>query len=149
MQYKALSDRTSMPVYIATRARDLHELAYAWLIVGKFCIPREYGGTYLNVIRKISAKAIKERPDSAFVQELIPISWLQVNDAIEDIQQIADDMEDIMNGVRPLVDNREADTNRYGNVMSPYHEVLYNRASIDDNNLFMDAPPDPYDIAEE
>lgn len=148
LQFKTISDRTPMSVFVPTRARDLHELAYAYLICGKYCTPEQYGGTLLNVVRKISNKAITEDPGKAFVQELIPISFTDVWDAISDIIAIADDMEAVITGKRRLIENRESDTNKFGNVISPYFEALYNKASIEDNFLYMDAPQDRYDVEE-
>lgn len=148
MQYRTLSDRTPIGIYIKSRERDLHELAYAWLICGKFNLsPDEYGGSYFNIVRKLSAKAIKERPLEAFVQELIPLDWSQVIAAVSDIQQIAFHMDEVATTMSPI-QNREADLNRFGNVLSPYYEARAGRISIHDDAFFMTAP-DPYDIPEE
>jgi len=144
MQYKTISDRTSIPIFIATRSRDLHELAYAWLICGHLRCPlEEYGGSYFSITRKLSRKAIKERPADAFVQELIPIDALAVHDAISDIKTIASDMQATIDGSRRLIQNRDADTNRFGNVLSAYFDVFREKVSLADDSLFMDAT-DPY-----
>lgn len=148
MQYRTLSDRTPIGVYIKSRERDLHELAYAWLIAGKFRLsPDEYGGSYFNIVRKLSTKAIHERPLEAFVQELIPLDWSQVLTAIDDIGCIAFEMDRVMSNLSPI-QNRDADLNRFGNVLSPYYEARAGRISIHDDAHFMTAP-DPYDIPEE
>lgn len=147
LQFKTVSDRTPMKLFVETRERDLHELAYAYLISGKYCTPDQYGGVYLQVIRKLSHKAIIERPHEAFVQELVPIHWSQVTTAICDIADIADDMAQIASGNLRLIQNRDADVNRFGNVLSSYYDVYAGRVDIHDNVLFMDAP-DPYSDTE-
>ena len=145
LQFKTISDRTSIPVFVQTRERDLHELVYAYLITGKYCTPDQFGGCYLHAIRKLSRKAINERPHEAFVQELIPISWSQVTDAICDIMDLADEMSDMSEGISRLIQNRDSDTNRFGNVLSPYYDIYSGRVSISDDRLFMDTPADPYE----
>lgn len=148
LQFKTISDRTSIPVFIQTRERDLHELAYAYLITGKYCTPDEYGGVFLHAIRKLSRKAIGEKPETAFVEELIPISWSAVTDAMCDIMDLVSDMEAMASGEMRIVQNRDADTNRFGNILSPYYDVYTGRLSISDDKHFMDSP-DPYDVEEE
>lgn len=140
LQYKTTSDRTSIPIFVKTRERDLHELAYAWLIAGKYCTPDTYGGTFLNIVRKLSTKAIRERPMTAFVQELVPISWNEVTRAVKDIGLIADQMDLIEKGETDPIQNRESDVNRYGNVLSPYYDVYTGQVSLFDDYLFMNVP---------
>lgn len=144
VQHRTLSDRTPIPLYLATRERDLHELAYAALITHHFKIDRsQYGGTYMNIVRKLSTKAICERPLSAFVQELIPISWDQVNLALRDIVVTAYMMDGIINHNNAIIHNREADLGRFGNTLNPYYEARIGRISITDDAHFMTVA-DPY-----
>lgn len=138
LQHKTTSS-TTMPVYIATAQRWLHELAYAFAISEIADLePSEYGGTYLNVARKLSAKARLENPRSMFVQELIPLDDRQINHAITDIVRIADRMERIRNNKEQPIQNRLADTNSWGNALSPYFEVNLGLTSLDDDSLFQD-----------
>jgi PD-(D/E)XK nuclease superfamily protein len=144
LQHKTASDRTSMPLYIQLAQRSLHELAYAWLLEGGGDFDHkdpleDYGGTYLNIVRKLSAKAIALNAQSAFVQELIPLDSKQIWEAVLDIARIADRMALVRNGTKSPIDNREADTNRFGNVLSPYFDVKLGLASLRDDNLFTDA----------
>src|SRR6185503_11381546 len=73
-QNRTLSDRTVMPVYLAAAERDLHELGYAPMICHHYNEPlSNYGGTFMNICRKVSKKKLAEDPHAAFVQEFIPI----------------------------------------------------------------------------
>lgn len=144
VQHRTLSDRTPITPYITTRARDLHELGYAWLIMQHFGIsPDEYGGSYFNIVRKLSAKAISLNPQEAFVQELVPLRFDQICMAIRDITTICDQMAEIAAGRDPI-SNREADLNRFGNVLNPYWQVRLGITDINDDYHFMDSP-DPYE----
>lgn len=137
VQNRTLSDRTVMPVYLAAAERDLHELAYAYLIQRHYQLHADgYGGTLMNICRKISKKKLAEDPQSAFVQEFIPINQAQVAEAIEDIVQVADDMVAIMDSKRRALQNRDTDKGRFGNRLSPYFEVRTGRSTLYDDNLF-------------
>jgi hypothetical protein len=138
VQNRTLSDRTVMPVYLAAAERDLHELAYAYLIQRHFQIHADqYGGTLMNIVRKVSKKKLAEDPDAAYVQEFIPIDKHQVALAVEDIIRVADDMVAIIEGRRDAIQNRDTDKGRFGNRLSPYFEVKRGHASISDERLFM------------
>jgi hypothetical protein len=140
-QNRTLSDRTLIPLYLQTAERDLHEVAYAGLIAHRYGIPlSEYGGTLMNIVRKVSKKKLMENPDAAFVQEFIPITPQSVLEALGDLEQIATDMEAIIQGSRRAVSNREQDRGRFGNRLSPYFEVKMGRASIQDNWFFRTVP---------
>lgn len=137
VQNRTLSDRAVMPVYLAAAERDLHELAYAYLIQRHFKLhPDQYGGTLMNIARKVSRKKLVEDPDAAFVQEFIPIDSAQVAEAIEDIIQVADDMEAIISGRRRAVQNRDSDRGRFGNRLSPYFEVRRGRQTLYEESSF-------------
>ena len=137
VQNRTLSDRTVMPVYLAAAERDLHELAYAHLISGHFQLHSDgYGGTIMNICRKVSKKKLAEDPDAAFVQELIPINPAQVADAIEDIVQVATDMAAVVEGRRRIVQNRDTDKGRFGNRLSPFFGVRTGRVTLYDDELF-------------
>lgn len=133
LQHKTASATTNMKLYVDLAERSLHELAYAWLLEDG----SPYGGTYLNLIRKISAKQILAAPRSAFVQELIPLSEAQITLAIHDIRSLTDRMARIASGELEAVDNREADSNRFGNSKSAYFDVKTGRADLWDDALFM------------
>lgn len=137
LQHKTMGSSIPLTVYLRASERSLHELAYAWLLEARAGVA--YGGTYLNITRKLSKKAQLEAPQSAFVQELIPIDHHQILDAINDISRIVSRMERIRAGTEPPIDNREADTNKFGNALSPYFEVKLGRESLDDDALFMPA----------
>jgi hypothetical protein len=140
VQNRTLSDRTVMPVYLAAAERDLHELAYAYLITRHFGVDqREYGGSLMNIVRKVSRKKLAEDPDAAFIQEFIPIAPAQVARAIEDIIRVADDMVAIIEGRREVIENRDTDKGRFGNRLSAYFEVKLGRANIYDDRLFKTA----------
>jgi hypothetical protein len=137
VQNRTLSDRTVMPVYLAAAERDLHELAYAYLIQRHFQIHADqYGGTLMNIVRKVSKKKLAEDPDAAFIQEFIPIEQHQVARAIEDIIRVADDMVAIIEGRRDPIENRDTDKGRFGNRLSPYFEVKRGHQVISDERLF-------------
>jgi len=137
VQNRTLSDRTVMPVYLAAAERDIHELGYAAMICHKYGEPLiRYGGTLMNICRKVSKKKLAEDPHAAFIQEFIPIDPKQVAEALEDISQIADDMDAISRGARRALQNRDTDKGRFGNRLSAYFEVKLGRASIYDDHLF-------------
>lgn len=133
LQHKTASATTSMPLFIQIAQRSLHELAYAWLCETIDGPP--YAGTYMSIARKLSDKGIRERPESAFVQELIPLDPRQIHAAIHDISGIADRMNEIACGNLIPIDNREADTNRFGNVLSPYFNVKLGIESLRDDTF--------------
>lgn len=140
VQNRTLSDRTVMHVYLAAAERDLHELSYAALIQNRFNIPwEEYGGTLMNICRKVSKKKLAEDPNAAFVQEFIPIERNQVDDALADIAQVADDMAAIIQGRRRAVQNRDCDKGRFGNRLSAYFPVRSGRSHIYDDHLYRTA----------
>jgi len=142
VQYKTISDRTPPAVFVEMAQRTLHELVYAFLISEKYVLQeKDYGGTILNVTRKLSARGLRERPESAFIHEPIPIQWEQVSSALHDIATWGDRMERIALGLEPPTQNRTADCNRYGNVLSPYWEVRVGRARLEDDLWYMDASP--------
>lgn len=142
-QHRTLSDRTSMATYLDAAPRDLHELAYAWLIVhghGSGYAPSDYGGTYFNIARKLSNRRLTAEPEAAFIRQPVPLSWSQVLSAIDDLCQIADDMQAIVAGHRRPVSNREADRDRFGHYLTPYFRVYTGAQDIYDEKLFMTAP---------
>lgn len=140
VQYKTLSDRVPPHVYVAATERSLHELAYAYLITQRLNIPfSRYGGTILNVVRKISMKAIKMDTRKAFIQEMVPIQEDQVHAALSDIVRVADRMERIVLGVAVPIQSRTADTNRYGNGLSGYYDARRGLTDLDDDRFFAPA----------
>jgi hypothetical protein len=141
VQYKTISDRTSIPIFIAMAERSLHELIYSHLIRTHFSLPAsDYGGTILNVVRKLSMKALRERPASAFIQEFIPIRTIEVDHALSDIRILSERMDKIRSGEAAPVQNRQLDGGRFGNVLSPYWDVRRGFVSLDDPTLFTDLP---------
>lgn len=139
LQHKTASDRTNMDLFIRLAQRSLHELAYAWLLNGGSDSRddlNDYGGTYMNIVRKLSAKALATNAGAAFVQELVPLNSREIWSAILDISRIADRMEAILSGTVSPIDNREADTNRFGNVLSPYFNVKLGIDTLRDDTLF-------------
>lgn len=140
VQYKTVSDRVPPAVYVASQERSLHELVYRFLIEQHLDLnDNEYGGTILNVVRKLSHKAIKERPETAFIQEMIPIRPEETRRALFDIAVWADRMETIRRGCNPT-QNRMADVNRFSNALSPYWDARRGLVSLDDDRFFEDAP---------
>lgn len=142
VQYKTISDRTPIAVYVAAQERSLHELVYSFLIEQKLCLKDgDYGGTILNVTRKLSRKAIKERPETAFIQEMIPIRPEEVKRALGDIAVWADRMDAISRGhVRPT-QNRMADLNRFGNALSLYWDARRGLVDLHDDRFFESTEP--------
>jgi len=137
VQNRTLSDRTNIPIYLAGAERDLHELAYAAMICHKYGVETaQYGGTLMNIVRKVSKKKLAEAPDAAFVKEFIPIQVDQIQDGIGDLEQIACDMAAIIAGGRRPISNRDQDKGRFGNKLSAYFLVKMGRISIDDDTHF-------------
>lgn len=140
IQYKTVSDRTPVSIFVAIAERSLHELVYAYLIMDSLGLQAsQYGGTILNVTRKLSQRALRDRPESAFVQEFVPIRYVEVERALRDLAHIGDRMERIVRGDAEPIHNRMADTNRFGNVLNPYWDVRRGLAELDDDRWFMDS----------
>jgi hypothetical protein len=137
LSHKTMSDRTPVQPFIEAMARNLNELLYAHMICTTQAIdPSLYGGTYLNIARKLSAKAARERPESAFVQALIPIDPSQVSYALSDVATLVARMQSIINEEIPPVDNRDSDLSRWGRGLSPYFRVKTNTEDLFDDSLF-------------
>jgi len=140
VQNRTLSDRTPIAVYLSAAGRDLHELAYAALICHFYNEPLSaYGGTWMNIVRKISRKRLAESPAEAFVQEFIPIDAHQVTMALEDIALVCDRMEEIATMRRRPMHTRDADKVAYGKTLSPYFGVYTGAETIEDDRLFRNA----------
>ena len=139
-QNRTLSVQVAIPAYLAAASRDLHELVYAKAISEHFGETLEsYGGTFMDIARKgLSKKRMIEEPQSAFVQEFIPIDPKEVESAMFDIAQIASDMQEIIEGSRQPYQNRSRDRAgwRYA---SDYLSVKRGQADIMDNRLFKHA----------
>jgi hypothetical protein len=54
-------------------------------------------------------------------------------------------MRDILAGNKRLVQNRVADTNKFGNVLSPYWEARSGHISINDERFYRELPEDGYE----
>jgi hypothetical protein len=164
VQTRTLDDSTPLVPYLESRARDLHELIYAWLIVEEYHEP--YFGTEMQILRKLKlwsdrkcSKAgtkwheAKSRPDceechyegrvrtqlhepaEAFVHRLVPIEWTQVRRAQRDVMRIAARMQAIRAGEEPE-QVRSADRGKFGNSLCTYFGVCNETAELDDETLF-------------
>src|SRR3972149_6039976 len=148
MQHRSLSGRTNLALYFETAQNDLHELVYSWLCVRHFGISFDkWGGTLFNIIRKPSTKSYDA--ESMIVRAFIPVTRENIDKALVEIEQIVTDMEDIRNGVRPPIQNRELDRGRFGNSLSPFFRVTMGTASLDDPLLFTDTIDRYADIPDE
>ena len=127
VQHKTLDQSQSIANFAFKVAQSLHESIYA--ILGMAHWPElEYGGTMLNIIRKISLKRAKESPHEALHLEFIPITPEQIERAKLDLLYCVRHFHD---GWR----RRSACSGPpYGKC--PYYEACWQGASLDDDILY-------------
>ena len=136
MQHKTASAYTSIPIYVKAIQRSWHENVYA-AMVRKAFPDRLYGGTCLNLVRKVAQKVAQDPKavHSAFHIEYIPISTKAMNDTLTDLDAIVDTMhfeEEDAQARRVATENapafrpvqhHDACTGKYGNSLCAYLDV--------------------------
>lgn len=140
VQNRALDGKRNIILYNELLARDMHENLYAWLI--QHAYPDwEHGGTLLNVVRKLKAE---RNPESAlWYQQPVGIDSFSVARAVQRARLIAMEMansEELAEkfGHDALIDNPGLDGGWYGNSRDGYVDVLFGRATLQDDTLFRD-----------
>jgi hypothetical protein len=106
----------------------------------------KYGGSIYNLLRKLKYRnnkgVIINPPEKIFVQRLIMLDPKHIDEAIDDICSVVSEMMKIEEGVMYSgcypPHNRTANAGYFGNSKDPYFDVIYGRASLMDEELFMD-----------
>lgn len=134
LQHKTLSPSTPLSVYYAYMQRDWHECWYEHACREAGYVP--YGGTILNVCRKLSAKAIQADPQSAISVQYIPRAQHLVRKAMFDLEHLGFELLRDQDFPESITQNRSSCAGRFGNSLCPYLEVCNQVADITDDTLF-------------
>lgn len=162
IQNRSLAGSKPIATYLKAAILDPHELGYAWLIGQEYPkgswngieFGHSYGGTLFNIVRKLQLVGKNGKqlhsPDECFVQEFIPISPGLVEQNLRGLEQIADEMEAIIEGTRPrpYLCSDACRLGSYGNSLCSYFPVCAQQADIHDDRLYRDAV-DPYALRAE
>lgn len=134
LQHKTLSPSTPLPVYFAYMQRDWHECWYEFACREAGYTP--YGGTILNIVRKLSAGTILKDPKSALCTQYIPRPWEIVKKAMLDLELIGNQLSVDRDFPGAILQNRSMCAGRFGNSLCPYLDVCNGVANLDDDSLF-------------
>jgi hypothetical protein len=116
LQHKTLAPGIPPATYGELIRVDWHECAYQWMLQHDFS---PYGGTILNICRKLSAKAIRAEPARALSLQYLTRSSDIIDRALNDILATAHDLDRIVVPLR----NRAACGGPYRNSLCPYFGV--------------------------
>lgn len=140
LQHKTLAPSRPLRAFIRYMERDWHECAYQWLLEQHGYQP--YGGTLLNIVRKLSKAKLAENPAAALHIEYIVRPPYLVTKAIEDIDATVQRMqlERVLHAAAmaqkgfsvTLLQNRSMCGGIYGNSLCPYIDVCNGRATTAD-----------------
>lgn len=139
----------SKPVapYLDTFHRNPHEGVYWAMMEEKF--NEEPFGTVLSLLRKLSIKTIREKPETALQTHLIPITKEQAYQTVRNVIVTCNQMTKVANGGQ-IWDNPDMDMGRYDNSIDPFFEALStgDLDLLNDDTKFMDTEDRYSDIAE-
>ena len=144
LQHKTLSPSIPVSVFAEQQRTDWHECAYHRFAELQGFKP--FAGTILNVIRKLSAKGLKESPLDALVPpQYLPRTDESVQEALDDLAQLIDDIEAGRNGTRRIVKCRSACGGPYRNSLCIYKPVCDGDVSIESDS-YVDLVPRYADV---
>lgn len=132
LQHKTLGASTPPDVYMAFMQRDWHECIYQWIAGDTF---KPYGGTILNVVRKLSFTTISANPSHALWSVPIPRDNDQVMKAVSDMATAISRFE-MLKVTNDPIQNRSACAGWMGNRLCPYIGVCNGVATLTDDTLF-------------
>lgn len=121
VQHKTLGQSVPCDIYAAAQETDWHECLYAGM--ARVAFPGQWGGTQLNIIRKLSRKMFGERPEAGVVFMTLLPKQAHIERAIADAAQVIDDILGQRSGRRPIIRNRSACLSGYRNSLCPYKGV--------------------------
>lgn len=132
LQHKTLRPSVPIHVYQEQQRSDWHECAYEAMAIAAGFAP--YGGTILNLVRKLSAKTIMAAPQTALNISYLTRSPDIVTYAIRDMDLLANDIASAvgLSNAHP-VRNRSACAGAFGNKLCPYIRVCNGEATLDDD----------------
>ncbi len=137
LQHKTLNPSTPLSVYFAYIQRDWHECWYEFACRQAGYTP--FGGTILNVCRKLSAKTIAADPKSAISVQYIPRTEAVVRKAMFDLELIGQQLTVDKDFPGAIIQNRSACAGRFGNSLCPYLDVCNGIGQLEDDSLFKTA----------
>lgn len=145
VQHKTLAQSKPVATYIRTLQRSWHEGLYRLLIKKRFP-DYPYGGTMVNLIRKMSRKQMDLNPGQALHLEFLPIGEDRSARALADFMFWA---EQVVAWRRKLEEdptqfvpqNRKSCGGIYGNSLCPFYKVCEGGASLTDDQFFVTRDP--------
>ena len=139
VQHKTIAQTIPVGVFTQGVAVSLHECGYAALIKNHYPnVP--YGGTMLNIVRRMSEKRISDNPLQSLHLEFIPMSDARIADGIADITLKARQILSEYQGER-VEKRRESCTGLYRNKLCGYYDSCWRGVSIHNDILYEDANP--------
>lgn len=138
LQHKTLRASRPVAIYEEQQRCDWHECAYERMAEAAGRTP--FGGTILNLVRKLSRKTIAENPKSALVIRYVTRPPAVVADALRDMSELARKLAieatpgatyDPLVHARPLR-NRSACDGMFQNKLCEYHPVCAGDCGLDD-----------------
>jgi hypothetical protein len=162
MQHKTIGSSIRPDIYVQLMTERMHELLYGWALSGKYAKEGlEYGGTIMNIVRKLKYRStqktkaepagkILHRPEEMLFQQALSISrnsMVQAFDEINALSVVMDRTMEMYLSGKSIERNRRLDAGRYGNKIDPYTLVAIGEITLDDDTFFMDRP-ETYDTEE-
>jgi hypothetical protein len=132
-QHKTLDQSQSVENFACSVAQSLHESIYAILAKNRWPELR-YGGTMLNIVRKMSEGAMLENASRALWLEFLPIGDRQIERAKDDILWMVDHFDEPW--------RRRSGCVEVGRGKCPYYEACWEGISLSDDSIYEDAIPD-------
>lgn len=115
LQHKSLAEGVPISVFCETQRMDFHEVVYQRMAEMQGYLP--FGGTILNVLRKLSRKRLRAGEDP-YVIEVMTREPELVEETLGDLEEIVTQM--AAQGIRPIK-NRSACGGLYRNSLCQYH----------------------------
>lgn len=143
LQHKTLSSSKPVATYLEYMTTDFHECMYEWIFSQHY---RPWGGTILNIARKMSLKTMEKDTRRYLVSAPLMRPPHVVERTIKDLIHYTDDtVEPLLDGYPPIR-NRRACAGLYGNSLCPYFDVCFDRAQLSDNSVFTATEPRYKDV---
>lgn len=130
LQHKTLGATVPVGVYCEQQRTDWHESVYHRM--AESAGYRPFLGTILNIVRKLSAKAVVANPASSIVPpQYLPRTTEDVDGALSDLEQTINDIAD---PTRRIVKNRCACAGPYRNSLCEFKPVCDGDDTLDSPN---------------
>lgn len=144
LQHKTLAPSVPVGTFVEQQRTDWHECVYQRMAEEKGYRP--FGGTILNILRKLSGKRLAGNPHDAIVPpQYLPRTPELVQEAISDLATIVDDIQAQRDGTRRIVKCRSACAGPYRNSLCAYKSVCDGDVEIE-SDAFVDLEPRYADV---